>query len=126
MLQKLSGQFVAYAALSVIKKGLDRTVSTPDTPGWHVLKSAIMITVTTTTVGSFRLGTLWMYEAPSMFWAVWTLVSPFIHPETKEKVHFVSSKSAIAQFQQAFDPSVRPASMASGQLQSLMSCCVLV
>lgn len=55
-----------------------------------------------------RLGTLWMYEAPSMFWAVWTLVSPFIHPETKEKVHFVSSKSAIAQFQQAFDPSVLP------------------
>ena len=47
-----------------------------------------------------------MYEAPSMFWAVWQLVSPFIHPDTKAKVVFVSSKSAIKEFQQTIDGSV--------------------
>ena len=47
-----------------------------------------------------------MYDAPTMFWAVWQLVTPFIDPETKEKVVFVSSKSAIHEFQQAIDPSV--------------------
>lgn len=53
-----------------------------------------------------RLGKLWMYEAPTMFWTLWHLVSPFIDPETKQKVVFVSSKSAIAEFQKAIDPSV--------------------
>ena len=47
-----------------------------------------------------------MYDAPTMFWAVWQLVTPFIDPETKEKVSFVNSKSAIHEFQQAIDPSV--------------------
>ena len=47
-----------------------------------------------------------MYDAPTMFWAVWQLVSPFIDPATKEKVTFVSSKSAIQEFQDAIDPSV--------------------
>ena len=41
-----------------------------------------------------------------MFWAVWQLVSPFIHPDTKAKVVFVSSKSAIKEFQQTIDGSV--------------------
>lgn len=54
----------------------------------------------------FRLGKLWMYDAPTMFWAVWQLVSPFIDPATKEKVTFVNSKSAIKEFQDAIDPSV--------------------
>lgn len=53
-----------------------------------------------------RLGKLWMYDAPIMFWAVWQLVSPFIDPDTKEKVTFVSSKSAVQEFQQAIDASV--------------------
>ena len=47
-----------------------------------------------------------MYDAPTMFWAIWQLVSPFIDPATKEKVTFVSSKSAIEEFQDAIDPSV--------------------
>lgn len=49
-----------------------------------------------------------MYEAPTMFWTIWQLVSPFIDPETKQKVVFVSSKSAIAEFQKAIGPSVSP------------------
>jgi len=53
-----------------------------------------------------RLGKLWMYEAPTMFWTLWHLVSPLIDPETKQKVVFVSSKSAISEFQKAIDPSV--------------------
>ncbi|DBA95493.1 hypothetical protein WJX82_004560 [Trebouxia sp. C0006] len=55
-----------------------------------------------------RLGKLWMYEAPTMFWTLWHLVSPLIDPETKQKVVFVSSKSAISEFQKAIDPSVLP------------------
>lgn len=47
-----------------------------------------------------------MYDAPTMFWALWQLVSPFIDPVTREKVTFVSSKSAVQEFQQAIDPSV--------------------
>ena len=47
-----------------------------------------------------------MYEAPTMFWTLWHLVSPFIDPETKQKVVFVSSKSAISEFQKAIDPLV--------------------
>lgn len=47
-----------------------------------------------------------MYEAPTMFWGLWQLVSPFIDPETKSKVVFVSSKSAIKEFQEAIDLSV--------------------
>lgn len=47
-----------------------------------------------------------MYDAPTMFWAVWQLVSPFIDPATKEKVTFVSSSSAVQEFQKAIDPSV--------------------
>lgn len=54
----------------------------------------------------FRLAKLWMYEAPTMFWGLWQLVSPFIDPETKSKVVFVSSKSAIKEFQEAIDLSV--------------------
>lgn len=56
----------------------------------------------------FRLGKLWMYDAPTMFWAVWQIVSPFIDPATKEKVTFVSSSSAVQEFQEAIDPSVLP------------------
>ena len=47
-----------------------------------------------------------MYEAPTMFWGLWQLVSPFIDPATKEKVVFVSSKTAIQEFQDAIDLSV--------------------
>lgn len=49
-----------------------------------------------------------MYDAPTMFWAVWQIVSPFIDPATKEKVTFVSSSSAVKEFQEAIDPSVSP------------------
>lgn len=49
-----------------------------------------------------------MYDAPTMFWAVWQIVSPFIDPATKEKVTFVSSSSAVQEFQEAIDPSVSP------------------
>lgn len=54
-----------------------------------------------------RLGKLWMYEAPTMFWGIWQLVSPFVDPVTKEKVVFVSNKTAIREFQDAIDLAVR-------------------
>ena len=42
-----------------------------------------------------RLGTLWMYESPGIFWVLWKAVSPFIDPVTKKKVVFVSGRSAV-------------------------------
>ena len=44
------------------------------------------------TISRSRLGILFMYEAPTIFWALWTAVKPFIDPETKRKVRFVGVK----------------------------------
>ena len=41
-----------------------------------------------------------MYEAPTIFWALWKAVSPFIDPETKRKVRFVGAKEARKEFQE--------------------------
>ena len=48
-----------------------------------------------------RLGVLYMYEAPTIFWALWKAVSPFIDPDTKQKVRFVTAKDA-AEFKDVF------------------------
>ena len=47
-----------------------------------------------------RLATLFMYEAPTIFWALWKAVSPFIDPDTKRMVRFDSAKEATKEFQE--------------------------
>lgn len=56
-----------------------------------------------------RLGVLFMYEAPTIFWALWHAVSPFIDPETKKKVSFVYGTSAAEDFQRLIAPEVSSA-----------------
>jgi hypothetical protein len=45
---------------------------------------------------------MYMYEAPTIFWALWKAVSPFIDPETKQKVRFVTAKEAAQEFSEPF------------------------
>lgn len=49
-----------------------------------------------------RLATMYMLDAPMIFWALWKAVGPFIDPETKQKVRFVSAKEAAQDFEELF------------------------
>ncbi|KAG2496602.1 hypothetical protein HYH03_005424 [Edaphochlamys debaryana] len=55
-----------------------------------------------------RLEQLWLYCAPTIFFALWKLVYPFIDPVTREKVKFVYEKDAERDFKQGFDLDVLP------------------
>lgn len=47
-----------------------------------------------------------MYEAPTIFWALWHTVRPFIDPETQKKVVFLYGKEGIKEFQSIFPSEV--------------------
>ncbi|CAL8470169.1 g9711 [Coccomyxa elongata] len=61
-----------------------------------------------------RLGVLYMYEAPTIFWALWHTVRPFIDPETQKKVVFLYGKEGIKEFQSIFPPEVLPKEFGGG------------
>lgn len=44
-----------------------------------------------------RLHAVWFYDAPTIFWGTWKLVTPFLDPVTRQKVHFVYSTNDSAQ-----------------------------
>ncbi|GIL91980.1 hypothetical protein Vretimale_18506 [Volvox reticuliferus] len=60
-----------------------------------------------------RLHTLWLYNAPVVFYGIYRLVYPFIDPVTREKVRFVYEKDAEAEFLAAFDREVLPSEICS-------------
>ncbi|GIL65657.1 hypothetical protein Vafri_19234 [Volvox africanus] len=60
-----------------------------------------------------RLHTLWLYNAPVVFYGIYKMVYPFIDPVTREKVRFVYEKDAQAEFLSAFDPQVLPPELCS-------------
>lgn len=41
-----------------------------------------------------RLGNIFLVDAPKIFSGFWSVISPFIDPKTKQKIEFVSTKSA--------------------------------
>lgn len=55
-----------------------------------------------------RLGKLWMYNAPGIFWALWKVVSPFVDSVTKAKIEFVDGVKAIEQFKTVIGIEVLP------------------
>eukprot|EP00877_Chromochloris_zofingiensis_P001376 jgi/Chrzof1/11239/Cz05g29020.t1 len=55
-----------------------------------------------------RLGVLYLYCAPVLFWSLWKIVQPFVDPVTRQKVVFVYKKEAEQEFAQVFDPEVIP------------------
>ena len=63
------------------------------TPHTHSVRNAIRHKI----ANLCRLGQLWMFEAPLIFWAIWKAVSPFIDPVTRKKVQFVSEKHGPAE-----------------------------
>jgi hypothetical protein len=54
-----------------------------------------------------RMGVLFMFDAPFIFWGLWKCVSPFIEAETLKKVQFVYA-SDPTQLRSNFDPEELP------------------
>lgn len=54
-----------------------------------------------------RIGSLWFFDAPTIFWGLWKVISPFIDPETSQKVKFVSA-NASEDLVALFDPEKLP------------------
>ena len=52
-----------------------------------------------------RLGCLYMFEAPNLFWALWRVVGPFVDPVTKAKIKFVYEKD-MQEMTSNFSPEV--------------------
>lgn len=51
-----------------------------------------------------RMHAVWFYDAPTIFWGTWKLVSPFLDPATRQKVHFVySTDNSAAKLWEEFD-----------------------
>jgi CRAL/TRIO domain len=53
-----------------------------------------------------RLAQLWFLNAPSLFWGLWKMVSPFIDPGTRAKIEFVKGEAALADLQKVISPEV--------------------
>lgn len=54
-----------------------------------------------------RMGVLWMYDAPYIFWGLWTVVSPFIDVVTSKKIIFLYAADP-KQMVDSFEPEELP------------------
>lgn len=58
-----------------------------------------------------RLGQLFIYEAPTVFWALWNMIWPFLTVSTRGKVQLVSGESGLKAIHSMVPPSILPASL---------------
>ena len=56
-----------------------------------------------------RLGELYFLNAPFIFWGLWRLIAPLVHPATRAKIRFASGGAGRAALLAAVDPHVLPA-----------------
>ena len=54
----------------------------------------------------FRLGTLILYNAPTVFWGLWAVVKGFVDPVTRKKIVFASKSEGKAVFEELFESQV--------------------
>ena len=55
-----------------------------------------------------RLAVMYLYNAPKVFWGLWSLVKPFIDPVTSKKIVFLNPGSAEMQaMTHLYTPEVR-------------------
>eukprot|EP00884_Botryococcus_braunii_P014555 jgi/Botrbrau1/230/Bobra.0022s0209.1 len=50
-----------------------------------------------------RLGMMFMFKPPTIFWALWAVVKPFLDPVTQAKVSFLKDSSGWSQFGDLLD-----------------------
>lgn len=55
-----------------------------------------------------RLGKLWMFNSPGIFYALWKVVSPFVDSVTKSKIEFIDGDKAVEAFRAAIGLDVCP------------------
>lgn len=55
-----------------------------------------------------RLGQLFIYEAPTVFWALWNMIWPFLTASTREKVQLVSGDSGLEAIHSMVPHSILP------------------
>jgi hypothetical protein len=67
-----------------------------------------------------RLHKLYLYGAPTVFYALWAMVQPFIDPVTREKVQFIEKKEALEQFTKDIDADVLPKNLGGNAELKLM------
>lgn len=58
-----------------------------------------------------RLGQLFIYEAPTVFWALWNMIWPFLTAATAEKVQLVSGDAGLQAIHSVVPPSILPAAL---------------
>ena len=56
-----------------------------------------------------RMKHLWLAEPPTVFMALWKLITPFVAPATREKINFVAGKDVAAVVGKHVDTSLLPA-----------------
>lgn len=55
-----------------------------------------------------RVVEIWMLEAPTIFWGIWKLVSPFIDQTTRKRIHFVYGAAAREQLVKSLGTDILP------------------
>lgn len=58
-----------------------------------------------------RLGQLFIYEAPTVFWALWNMIWPFLNASTRDKVQLVSGDAGRASIHSMVPSNILPSAL---------------